>query len=534
MKKIIFLILACCSSAYAQNYQWVQPDGGYSEDKSFGITTDSSGNVYVTGFFKSTATFGTSVFSSAGVEDVFLVKYDPTGAFLWAKQFGGPSIDIGYDVAVDALGNCYVTGSFMGQSVFGNVTLQSSGISDYDAFLVKVDPAGNILWARHGGGSSWDESRGIALSGENVYISGNFTGPATFDSVTVTGGQDVYVASYDLSGNVNWVVTGGGDHADFANGLAADPAGNLYATGYFQGQASFGTHQVANASNLYIDMFVTKLDSGGTFLWAKRGGAVGDDDAGRAITTDELGNVYVAGEIRNSGNFENLNYTVSGIADMFVAKYNTSGNLEFMTHEGNGGGNYGYGIAATSSNVYVTGLYNGIISFGPTTLDNPGSNGIYFAKLSSQNGVFTGAIAAGGTGNDAGRAVALDNSGAVYQTGEFEHSPSTFGPFSLNTAGARDIFIAKVNPSSLGIANFQSTELQVSPNPSNGRFELALPRETETEITIVSLLGQVIFRKRYSVSESGSIAVDFTAPPGIYVVNALNEDRVLIEKIVIR
>src|SRR6476620_1190373 len=136
MKKItLALMIGFCTISYSQSFQWAAGAGGINEDKGLGIATDNSGNVYVTGFIRNTATFGTISLTSSGVEDIFLAKYDSNGNVLWAQRFGGPSNDIGYSVATDAAGNCYLAGTYKGPVAFGSFTLEASGIQDYDAFV---------------------------------------------------------------------------------------------------------------------------------------------------------------------------------------------------------------------------------------------------------------------------------------------------------------------------------------------------------------------------------------------------------------
>jgi hypothetical protein len=448
MKNITTLFICLFAMhCFAQSFEWATPDGGYNEDRGFGIAADNNGNVYVTGFFSSTATFGTYTFNSAGVQDIFLAKYSPAGVLLWAKQFGGQSNDYGHAVAVDEAGNCYLAGSYRGEVTFGSFTLQSTTFQDTEALLLKVDPNGNVLWARKGGGADWDEARGVTVAGDHVYITGLFSETATFDDTTITtiGMVDMFVASYDLDGNMNWFSRGGGLKSETGFDIASDAAGNAYVTGHFQGgQTDFGPVSVTNNGNWYADMFVVKLDPAGNFLWARAGGTVGNDDAGRGIAVDADGNVYVAGEVRDEGTFDGLTYNGADIADIYVAKYDTSGTIQYLKQFGGGGGDYAYDVAAYGNNVYITGLINGTVSFGSTTLSSQGSNDIYVAAINGTTGDVIGAMRAGGLGNDAGQAMCATAIG-TYVTGDFEHDSSTFQPFVLNSNGTHDVFTGRVN-----------------------------------------------------------------------------------------
>lgn len=530
------MTLIICTICSAQNYQWAVGEGGILEDKALGITTDDLGNVYVTGFFKSTAAFGSTTFTSAGVADIFLAKYDSAGNLLWAKQFGGISNDIGYDVATDASGNCYLTGSFRQTATFGSIILQSTGSDgNYDAFLLKTDAQGNVLWAKKGGGADWDEARGLALTGNQIYITGLFTGPATFGSFTVedNDGQDVYVACYTTDGNINWVSTGGGPNSDLGLGLASDAQGNAFITGYFQGQATFGNEVISNASSIYLDAFTVKISASGTFLWARSGGVASDDDVGRAVTTDSSGNVYIAGDLRGSGQFDGINYTSAGIADIFVVKYDTAGNIQYLTQAGNQGGDYAYGIAAANNNIYITGSFNGIVPFGDTVLTSAGSfgpisNDIFFASMDANTGNFTKALRAGGNGDDEGNAIAADFAGNLYQAGDFEHNNSSFTPFVLQTNGVHDIFVARINQAALGTYNVsEKPKFFMYPNPVVDLCQIMLTGNESNDhlnIDIYSCTFQLL--KSMNTHDNPLISLDVSDfAAGIYYVHFVDEEK---------
>ena len=226
--------------------------GGTSGDYSRSIAVDSSGNVYTTGYFYGTADFdpgaGTSNLTSAGSYDVFVSKLDSSGNFLWAKSFGGTSSDHGYSIAVDSSGNVYTTGNFNGTVDFdpgaGTSNLTSAG--NADVFVSKLDSSGNFLWAKSFGGTSFDISYSIAVdSSGNVYTTGYFSGAADFDpgagttTLTPAVGPDVFVSKLDSSGNFVWAKSFGGTSSDYGYSIAVDSSGNVYTTGPFTGAADF-------------------------------------------------------------------------------------------------------------------------------------------------------------------------------------------------------------------------------------------------------------------------------------------------------
>ena len=143
MKKLMFsvLMLFCSVALFAQtiNWLWANRAGGVDLDEGWGIATDASGNSYVTGRFRDTATFGSTALTSSGEKDIFVAKLDPNGNWLWVKQAGGINMDIGYGIASDASGNSYVTGVFGSTATFGSTTLTSSG--EGDIFVAKIGEA---------------------------------------------------------------------------------------------------------------------------------------------------------------------------------------------------------------------------------------------------------------------------------------------------------------------------------------------------------------------------------------------------------
>ncbi len=468
MKQIfsLFLLLfLLVGTSRAQTYQWVEGAGSVYEDRAFGVTTDISNNIITTGQYRGPANFGPlSLNGFGGLEDVFVAKYDGDGSILWVFGGGGSGSDIGFDVVTDNAGNIYVAGQYYNSIKFGNITLNSSGSFDFEIFVLALDPSGNVLWAKSAGGNDYDVARGIAISGTNLFVAGNITGTAQFGNINVSGPglHDVFVASYTLNGTVNWAAAGGSTGYDVGYGVAADAAGNAYATGYFQGQATFGSNTITNPSNVYIDAFLVKVNSSGSFVWARNGGNNIDDDAGRAVATDPDGNVYMAGEFRGTATFNGISKTSDGIADIFVAKYAPSGDIQYVSTEGGQGGDYTYGIDASASQVFITGLFNGTLTFGGNTITSTAfSNDIYLAALNAENGIFDWGLRAGGTGNDAGRAVSFNSSGFVAYAGDFEHDNSTFGAFTLNSNGTHDIFTAKVI-----VGGCEAPEVLISPQSS--------------------------------------------------------------------
>jgi PKD repeat protein len=439
---------------FAQNmdWHWAKQAGGSSDDYGSAIAVDNSGNSYVTGCFEGTAVFGSTTLNSSGNEDIFVAKMDSNGNWLWAKKAGGSSSDYGSAIAVDNSGNSYVAGRFQSTASFGSTTINSGSTSNFDIFVAKLDSNGNWLWAKKAGGSSSDSGRGIAVDNSgNCYVVGQFKSTASFGSTTLTssGGIDIFVAKLDSDGNWLWAQKAGGTSSDYGSAIAVDNSGNSYVVGSFWTAASFGS--TALISSGPSDFFVAKMDSDGNWLWAQKAGGT-SYDACRGIAVDSSGNSYVTGGFNGSVSFGSttINSGSTSYFDIYVAKMDSNGNW-LWAHEAGGfsGGDVSSVAIDDSGNSYVTGFYYGPGSFGSTTLTSDWSNDIFVAKMDS-NGNWLWAQNAGGTSSDHGYSIAVDNSGNSYVTGCFEGT-AVFGSTTLTSSGSRDIFVAKYGETNLRV-----------------------------------------------------------------------------------
>ena len=336
---------------------WVKQAGSTDYDEGAAIAVDSSGNIYMTGYFKGTAAFGNRTLISSGDRDIFTARYNSSGDLVWVKQAGGSGEDNSSSVTADSMGNIVVTGSFSGTASFGNTTLVSKGGSDI--FTAKYAENGNLLWVKQAGGSSFDHGHcATAGSGDNIYITGSFKDTATFGNKTITsnGDRDFFVARYNQNGNVSWVEQGGGDYWDYGYAVDTGNSGDVYVTGSFFDAALFeGTSLIAEAQN---DIFIAKYDSSGNLVWIRQAGG-SSYDRGKAIAADNRGGIYVAGHFKKDVTFENVSLTAYGLYDMFVAKYNSSG--DFLWAKRAGGDDYDEACSITvdnNDNIYITGSYS--------------------------------------------------------------------------------------------------------------------------------------------------------------------------------
>ncbi len=429
-------------------YQSSLSAGGLQRDPGLGITTDSAGNVYSLGIVEG---------------ELFLAKYTSGDVPVWTRSLVGWFGTEGGDVAVDASGNVYATGSFTGSVDFnpgsGTSTLTSSNV--FSAFVWKLNASGEFVWARRYGGNGFTQGNGIAVDGSgSVYTTGQLQGTADFDpgsttkSLTSAGADDIYVAKLDSLGNYSWAVSAGSTAEDRGRDLALDPSGNVLVTGSLSGTADFDpgplTWYVPSLG--WEDVFVWKLSASGSLLDVEAFGAEPTENAG-GIAVDGAGGIYITGNFYGSVDFDQYDGTCwlasAGAGDAFLVKLD--GNLDIVWGERFGGTQDEMGrklVADALGNVFVAGTFSGTADFDPgaatENLTSAGLTDAFVARFNTANGQYKWAGRLGGTGQEQATAIAAGTQGHVYVIGEFQltgdFDPGA-GVQNLTSAGAEDLFV---------------------------------------------------------------------------------------------
>ena len=362
-------------------------------------------------------------------------------AHLWSKRFGGTGFgDTGRAVAVDGSGNLFVAGSFSATTDFGGGGLVALGSNDI--FVAKYDPIGNHLWSKRLGASSGENCYSVAadVSG-NVLVTGYFNATVDFGGggLVSAGSADIFVAKYSASGTHLWSKRFGSTLADVGLAVTADGSDNVLVTGYFNNTVNFGGANLVSAGS--SDIFLAKFDASGNHLWSKRFGGIGIEQ-GSSVTKDASGNVLLTGYFGNSVDFGGGALVSAGGDEVFLAKYDANGNHLWSKRFGGTFGDYGYSVAVGPAGaVYLAGAFNITIDLGGGPLVSAGGLDFYLAKYDA-NGVHQWSNRHGGVGTDAGYAMALDGSGNAFVTGVFG-STVDFGGGPLVSAGSDEIFMAK-------------------------------------------------------------------------------------------
>ena len=481
---ILWLSITSHLSLQAQkgDLLWAKRAGSNNLDDGNGVAVDPSGNVFATGYFRMTATFGPAELNQTMLtalgQDVFIAKYSPDGGFVWARQARSQAA-WGSAIGTDAQGNSYVFGYFSGTITFANGELNQITLNALanDLFLAKYDSNGNFSWARKAGSLFSEYAGAMAVdSAGNSYVTGRYgSAPAIFgagepNETTLGGlggnnGEDVFIAKYDANGLLQWAKNAGGSTANRGTGIAVDAAGNSYVVGRFSSTSTFGPGE-ANETVLTgplggsDEIFVAKFGPSGNLAWVRSGLGQAEHDQGYAIAVDPAGNSVATGTYRGIAPFGGqLNQTQiddGGMDDIFVVKHDTDGHQQWVKMAVGPDSEYSLGVALdTTGNAYITG-YGFFINFGAgepgeVEIVGRGQNDLFITKYDT-NGLVQWARSDGGTGDDRGQAIAF-GADSVHVVGRFGQT-ATFGldegnQTSLTFAGGPDIFVAKFRVTSM-------------------------------------------------------------------------------------
>lgn len=390
------LILTISLSGYSQ--KWGHNTESAFTNEALDVEIDASGNNYVTGYITGETAFDPTVveFSALGNGDVYVAKYAPNGNLIWIKKFGGSFSDRGYDLAIGPDQNIVVTGQFFGTVNFGSTTLNSVG-SSKDIFLAKLDPSGNVIWARQEGGSLSENAYGVTVdNANNVILTGQFQGTATvagqsftsaIDPLTGLNSYDLFISKYDSNGNPQWVKNGYADYEDRSLAVHTDASNNIFMTGQYSDTLVF---------------------AGQTFL--------------------------------------NSAYNVG-----FLAKFSPSGSLQFFNNIRAGFVlPYDVEVNALGEAVVIGDFLGNILYFdvaGSHSLTNPYEKQV-FALKTDNNGGFSWGFSLGSDNDVSARSVSVDSNKDIYLTGYFKCGFSQLRETDESifySVGFKDPYLVKIN-----------------------------------------------------------------------------------------
>lgn len=373
--------------------QWVQRAGGTFTNYGRAINVDANGNIYVTGGYQGPASFdGVNLPATSG-EQFFLAKYDSAGAVQWVRtSTGGSDDNYGIGLAVDSAGDSYALAvmDHSGTSLtFGSKTVSTINGGHTLLILVKYDHAGVAQWAQLF--ESTEETYGSKLAVDavgNVYVRGTFESDMTIESsnLTVSTGstRNMFLAKLDGTGALTWVQHPTGGNVD-EGGVAVDPAGNVYTTGWYATNLYFGAGiNLTNAGP--FDAFLAKYNGSGAIQWARQAGGTNGAIVNGAVYSglyfdvalDKQDNPCAAGILPST--------TLDGSGVAVVSEYSPAGTIEWADAASGPPGNPLGSVAAkcaldSNGNGYLAGWYQGTATFGTNVLQPQGYWNYFLAKV---------------------------------------------------------------------------------------------------------------------------------------------------------
>lgn len=381
---------------------WATRFGGTNLDQANALAVDLNGNAYIpcmtmSSGIDSAPRQGVFNFSGSG-QDGLLVKIDKDGEFEWARKIGGSNDDAGHMATTDNEGNVIIAGKFSSSNVvLDSWTISSNG--NYDGFMVKYAPNGNVIWAYAIGSGQDDEIFGVKTTSTNeVAIMGYITTSANLNPkgpavILNTNKQIFYLAKYSKDGDLIWSNTIDGTN-NRCGTIAVNGSDDIYVNGAYTGNVTFNSIVPGNSltlnNNTGLDLYLTKYKTNGELTWARRMKGTGNASLSYHIAADIDDNVYISGYFNGTLQFgdapNSTSLTYHGMQDTFFGKYDAAGNFIWAFNFGSACiGNFGHKIAVDSKkNVLLGGRFCQTIDFNPGNCE---------LNLTAQHSVSDGFIA---------------------------------------------------------------------------------------------------------------------------------------------
>lgn len=564
MKRFPLLTLAIvfiATSTQAQNFDWAGTISGQGSQIPNSVVVDDSGNIIIAGQFTDSTDLdpGPAQFVIAPIlvgPPSFVSKLDGDGVFQWGLQFSGSGSMIVRDLAVDGSDNVLVAGDF-----YGTVDVDPGPASTYltsttsvtDAFVIKLDASGSLIWGFRLGGVVEDQAVSIAVDTlDNVIVLGNFGSTVDMDPDTATsndlvsaGQSDMFISKFDSSGSFMWAGRVGGSALDRGYEISTDPTDHILVTGHFEATIDMdpGPAVVNLVSAGIYDGAIIKLDPTGGLVWAKQL-AGPNTTISRTIAVNESGRIFVGGSF--DGDMDSdpgldtlLINTSSLVQGAFICALDQNGELQWSAHLAGGYQSVVLDLDADANGAVIsTGIFSGTWDFDPSAgVDSiasfPGPLGvadIFLWKLGA-NGDLIFTYTFGGAQYDTGRAIDVTPSGDVLVTGDFSDTIDFDpGPAVLQLIGQdpvpwnADGFVLKLaSPGQETAVGELEITTWLHPNPCNGVFNIEHDgRFAGATVWAFDFLGHPV-ATRY-ISSSSSLKVDMEAAPGPYLIQVAARD----------
>ncbi|MDO9000176.1 MAG: SBBP repeat-containing protein [Bacteroidota bacterium] len=516
MKHLIYIVLFFQFGAKAQscNY-WSTFLGKIGSDDIKGIALDNNKNSYI---IMQTDSPSLSIVPGLisdninGINDAYIAKFDSCGNFIWGTYLGTTGFDSGEKIVVCPDGNIAFTGYTQGTGLPTTpACFQSTLSGQFDCFLGKITPNGNLLWLTYFGKNSSDFAYDLACDfNGNIFIGGTTTSTIFFTNASsfqqnFGGNTDSFIAKFSSSGNLKWCTYYGGLGVEDIHVLTTDVFGNVFGSG---GTSSFNLSTsvgcIQPSLDALRDCYIIKLDSVGNRIFSSYLGGMGQDDA-FGLATDAIGNLYMSGQT-SSTNFTTTSAayqtTISGMTDMFFTKISPTGNLLYSTYFGGTDDDVVNRMKIHNNELYLLGTTtsSNIPMLGVSNYSAlPGAYSLIVVRFNSAGQPNYSTYFGGVGGYDFGQDVAITTNNLFFcgktSTGTY---PVTASAFQNLYAGNDDGILTRLQNNNASILtnelNFENNKVEyvLFPNPTQGKLAIKNYDLNETKISVINCLGQLI------------------------------------------
>ena len=506
--------LPLSSKAQSLNCQWGRAGGSENLGSQF-VATDNFGNVYIAGnFYDSTIVFGSNTLVNHKnlTYDIYVVKYNYLGDIIWAKNLGGKQNETISGIATDPSGNIFLTGYY--QSV--PLVLGIDTLTDTEnIFTLKLNPSGNILWARSSAGGMCEVHSVTCDNAGNCYITGNYSGSQlVFGSYTLSNRPTyiscVFITKYTSGGAVDWAKNSTNDGSagpgftgcsyGYAYKIEVAPDGSIYIAGGFNtGKIIFGTDTLWTPPFSPANVYLLKMDNAGHFIWARTFGN-STDYPKPLLNIDQNSNPIITSQMQMADIILGTDTIVGNYGDLIMVKYDPAGN-RLWRHKSVLSTYNTVSSSATDpvGNVFICGTYfNWLITFAGDTVYGNDTASLYLLKYDNDgNEVLI--KHADSCNRDYANGLSIDPIGNVYLTGSFSGTKINIDgqtiPYVNNLYSS--VYLAKFGNPTNACCQIPGTPqpIKIYPNPTgaNSSVNIEFSRYTYSSINIYNTLGQKVF-----------------------------------------
>lgn len=530
--RFFFLLIGWISTltAFSQDrlaYQWLRQASGDLQDEVKAMVYDPKGYIIVAGTFREKAGFGTdsvyAVLPEAKDRDIFVAKYDTSGHLIWLNGGGSRILNFNDQIsnlAIDSSGNVYVVGTFKDTLEFNEQILLAGG-GTQDAFLLALDPNGNVLWMRNDHQSIFEVGKDVAVNEQEEIVCLSRRGG--------TGQFKPVITKFAANGDTIWLHNFT-DILDVAE-MAIGPEDKIYITGFL------GKNLILPSGDTLMkspgsgpDHYVLCLDTDGNILWGTKG-ATGNDDRAHHIEVDSKGNVFVHGRT-NSWLAWGTDTLWLQSTEEYIVKYGPSG--EFL--QARLGAGTGAGIADMildqDDHLWIAGSMNANSLMGDSSLDVAIARVVGLASFDNDLNflrLFSSQTNSGSGKNTEALAIAIDTASNLYVGGSFLGDP-LFGELSLSAYASLDAWWGRISPKKedpTSVPSLIGEEVKLFPNPNRGTFFLTVPLQElgPVQVIITDQKGRVVLRKRILPQAMSSGIYLPPLPTGLYKVDLQSVNR---------